>query len=98
MFNKYQRIAAVILTTLFLFILLLSACAVVIETTHNCGGKDCDICRLLDAIIHVIRSTIIALAVFSVITAASIIRISRSFAVPLKFRSTPVTEKVRLLN
>lgn len=79
--------------------ILLSACAVILEATHDCTGKDCDVCQILDAIVNVIRSTMIALAVFSVLTASSVIRrLPRLFALPLKIRSTPVTEKVRLLN
>lgn len=93
-----KRLTAAFLTALIVFMILLSACAVVAEATHECSGADCDVCRIIGAIIGVIRSLSVIAAVLVILVTADPQRIIRNFNSRNSVFVTPVTEKVRLLN
>lgn len=94
-----KRITAALLTALILFIILLTACAVVMEAAHDCSGENCDICRMLDAIIGVVRSLTFTAVLLSAVIIADTLRLLSRFTDQTYQRcATPVTEKVRLLN
>lgn len=96
---KRKRITAAVLTALILFVILLTACAVVIEAAHDCSGENCDICRLLGAVVSVIRTLVYTAVFLSALFSADYLRLLPCLTViPYKRRSTPVTEKVRLIN
>ena len=96
--STYRRLIAAFLTALIVFIILMSACAVVIETTHECSGSDCDICQIIGTILGVIRLFSTITAVIIVFVTADPQRIIRFFNSRNSVFVTPVTEKVRLLN
>ena len=93
-----KRMTAIILTALIVFVVLLSACAVVMEATHSCSGEDCGVCRILGMINGVIRSLTVTIVVLFVVTADGLRRFFHQLLPPKEHRGTPVTEKVRLLN
>ncbi len=76
-------------------VILLSAAAVVLESTHDCRGVDCPVCGLIHSLITVTCGLIIA-----VMTATGVsVSVKRCATTAVRrFCITPVTEKVRMLN
>lgn len=82
-----------------ILIVLVSACAVVMEASHDCEGADCDICRIIGSVIGAIRLlTFAAVVCCAGICADAARRMLRFFESSCGRLATPVTEKVRLLN
>ncbi|WP_407386107.1 hypothetical protein [Ruminococcus sp.] len=94
-----RRITAALLFTLMLTVVLLSACAIMLEATHDCTGSDCDVCKLLEAFLSVVRLITLTGAFVLMILYTGLARRSLwLFRLFVHRRLTPVTEKVRMLN
>lgn len=96
--RKKKRIIAAAMALVILAVIALSACVTVLEATHDCTGADCEVCRLIRLIYSMFRTFCYAAAVMLLYSAARIKYHRRSAASTLARFSTPVTEKVRLLN
>lgn len=93
-----KRILAAVLASILIFTAILSAAAIVLEATHDCSGDDCDICELLTIILDISRAMSLSAILFLIWTVAALIHGSQIYETALIRYSTPVSQKVRLLN
>lgn len=95
--NKHLIAAA--LALILVLAVALSAAAVVMEATHDCTGIDCHICEILKTIIDIVRTvSLTAVLILLYMIIGSPQRLTRLFSADLICFSTPVSEKIRLLN
>lgn len=97
--TNHKRIIAATLAGWILILVLLSAAAVVLEATHDCDGENCGVCRILYGIVSTVRClTVMAVVSLFVILTDLLRRLSLHSDFLSAKRTTPITEKVRLLN
>ena len=97
--NRPTRIAAGILGSLLILILLFSGIYIGFESDHDCTGEDCHICQCIDVCGDILNSA------FDIrtITATSAVHLFLTMLLPAFIsltvpKATPVDIKVRLNN
>ena len=94
-----NRVLAILLAAMVLFVMLSSACYIAIEANHDCVGEDCPICCQISVCEHTLRSAgqavlVVILAAFIGIFAISLPVFSKKLA----YHTSLVSLKVKLSN
>ncbi len=96
---RAKKIAAGVMATMMLVIVLLSAAFIAAESDHDCCGDDCPICACLELcennICHISGGAVQAAIIVPIVF---ICYISFFFVSYIYRRETPVSRKVRLNN
>ncbi len=93
-----KRILAAVLASIMLLTVILSAAAIILEATHDCSGVDCHICDILKLILSVTRTILLSAILFLIWITVTRRHGSQIYETVLFCHSTPVSQKIRLLN
>ena len=94
-----RRILALILATVILMTVAASLFIIIHEADHDCCGKGCPVCALIEACTDTIRGVSLLIAALLVVTSAVLISVSGINLLKFFCKSqTPVSLKIKLLN
>ncbi|MBK6087878.1 hypothetical protein [Ruminococcus difficilis] len=97
--TKRNRLIALLLAAVVLFVMAFSLFVVAAEAGHDCLGEDCPICELIAVCENNVRGLSLILVFISLIVALALMRTFITYSRPFVFDTqTPVSLKVKLTN
>ena len=93
-----KRLAACILTLVFVLAMLSSMAFIVLEAEHDCTGEDCPVCYQLSVCEHTLKLGLAAAVLTGTLLIGLILPFAARFASGVRLCLTPVTLKVKLSN
>lgn len=97
--KKRNRIIALLLAVIFLFIMAFSLVIVAAEADHECCGEDCPICEIIAICENNIKGLSMILVFVSLMVALALLGAFIRETRKLRYQSqTPVSLKVKLTN
>ncbi len=97
--KKRNRIIALLLAVIFLFIMAFSLVIVAAEADHECCGEDCPICEIIAICENNIKGLSLILVFVSLMVALALLGAFIRETRKLRYQSqTPVSLKVKLTN